>query len=373
MTTASLTGRGMTLSDILARWARMTPEAEFLVDATTGERRTYARSDDRITRLATTLVGEGVEPGDRVAVLGLNGVDLLESYIAVLRAGAICVPVNFRLAAQEVAYALVDSGAVVAVADTATADLMAAARDGAPAVRRTITIGGDLEDVLAAADPTYRELAVPDDAPAFIMYTSGTTGRAQGRGADPPEPATCTRSQSTMHLGWPRRTGSALRRARCSTSRASPGFLPVAASLGGTTVIPPSGGFDPGSPRRDGARAGHVMLLRARHVGRDLAVPGRRRARPLGPAPVSWGAAPASTTLLRTLIDDASRRPRWSRAFGQTECSPVTCLLRGEDAIRKIGSVGHADAQRRGPRRGRRDERRRRRARSARSSTAGPW
>ena len=37
-------------------------------------------------------------------------------------------------------------------------------------------------------------------------------------------------------------------------------------------------------------------------------------------------------------------------AFGQTECSPVTCLLRGEDAIRKIGSVGHADAQRRGPR-----------------------
>src|SRR4051812_9858726 len=105
-TTGSITGRGMTLSDILARWARVTPGAEAFVDAGTGERRTYSQSDDRITRLANALVAEGVVPGDRVAVLGLNGVALLESYLAVLRAGAVCVPANFRLVAGEVAYTL---------------------------------------------------------------------------------------------------------------------------------------------------------------------------------------------------------------------------------------------------------------------------
>ena len=291
MTTGSITGRGMTLSDILARWARVTPEAEFLVDATTGERRTYARSDDRITRLATTLVGEGVEPGDRVAVLGLNGVDLLESYIAVLRAGAICVPVNFRLAAQEVAYALVDSGAVVAVADTATADLMAAARDGAPAVRRTITIGGDLEDVLAAADPTYRELAVPDDATAFIMYTSGTTGAPKG--------AMLTHRNlylhafsSTMHLGGPGGPSVWLSGTPLFHIAGVAGLPPVALR-GRDHRHPAVGRVRPrGGPRGPGARAGHVVLLRARAVGGDLRAGGRAGAGPLGPAQVRLGRGP---------------------------------------------------------------------------------
>src|SRR5690349_3043916 len=151
MTSGQITGRGMTLSDILARWARITPEAEVFVDVGTGERRTYGRSHDRIARLANALAAEGVAPGDRVAVTGLNSVALLEAFIAVLRVGGICVPVNFRLVASEVAYTLHDSGAVVVVADTATADVVRAARTDAPGVRRVITIGEDLEQVLATA------------------------------------------------------------------------------------------------------------------------------------------------------------------------------------------------------------------------------
>ena len=338
MTTGSITGRGMTLSDILARWSRVTPEAEFLVDATTGERRTYARSDDRITRLANTLVGEGVAPGDRVAVLGLNGVDLLESYIAVLRAGAICVPVNFRLAPEEVTYALVDSGAVVAVADTATADLMAAARDGAPAVRRTITIGGDLEDVLAAADPTYRELAVPDDATAFIMYTSGTTGAPKG--------AMLTHRNlylhafsSTMHLGGPGGPSVWLSGTPLFHIAGVAGFLP-SLFAGGTTVIPPSGGFDPEEA---------LAVLERERVTSCFFVPAQwaaicervgARERDLSALrKCGWGAAPASTGLLRTLSASFPDAEIVS-SFGQTECSPVTTTLRGQDAVRKIGSVG---------------------------------
>ena len=86
---------------------------------------------------------------------------------------------------------------------------------------------------------------------------------------------------------------------------------------------------------------------------------------------ISWGAAPASTTLLRTLIDTFPQAEVVT-AFGQTECSPVTCFLRGEDSIRKIGSVGTPmlnvevrvvdEAMNDVPR-----------ARSARSSTAARW
>ncbi len=54
---------------------------------------------------------------------------------------------------------------------------------------------------------------------------------------------------------------------------------------------------------------------------------------------ISGGAAPASTTLLRTMIDTYPQAEVVT-AFGQTECSPVTCFLRGEDSVRKIGSVG---------------------------------
>lgn len=338
MATEPITGRGMTLSDILARWARVTPDAEVLVDAGTGVRRTYAQSDDRITRLANTLVAEGVEPGDRVAVLGLNSADLLESYIAVLRAGAICVPVNFRLVAAEVAYALRDSGAVVAIADVATAGALRDARAEAPDVRRTITIGDDLEDVLAAADPTHRELAVPDEATAFIMYTSGTTGAPKG--------AMLTHRNlylhafsTTMHLGGPGGPGVWLSGTPLFHIAGVAGFLPTLFA-GGTTVIPPSTGFDPDAVldvlERERVTAcffapAQWAALCERVAAQDRDLSALRKA--------AWGAAPASTALLRTMIatfPDADI----VTSFGQTECSPVTTTLRGEDAVRKIGSVG---------------------------------
>jgi acyl-CoA synthetase (AMP-forming)/AMP-acid ligase II len=105
-------------------------------------------------------------------------------------------------------------------------------------------------------------------------------------------------------------------------------------------VITQSGGFDP---------AQMVDLLASERVSNCFFVPSQWQAICAVPdldsrdlsalRRISWGAAPASTTLLRTMIatfPDA----QVLTAFGQTECSPVTCYLRGEDAIRKIGSIG---------------------------------
>src|SRR4028119_961641 len=103
----------------LARWARRTPDAWAL--RFDGGGRTYAEVDERVTRLANALADRGGGSGDRVAVLGLNSMEVWESYLAGVRLGAIVVPVNFRLVADEVAYVLADSGATARGAGAARA------------------------------------------------------------------------------------------------------------------------------------------------------------------------------------------------------------------------------------------------------------
>jgi fatty-acyl-CoA synthase len=110
-------------------------------------------------------------------------------------------------------------------------------------------------------------------------------------------------------------------------------------TLGTPIVIHPLGGFDPGDL---------LNVLAAERVTGIFLVPAQwqvvcaeQQARPrdLFLRALSWGAAPASDTLLRQMsqtFPDA----KILAAFGQTEMSPVTCMLLGEDAIRKLGSVG---------------------------------
>src|SRR4051794_27271874 len=139
----------MTMSDQLARHARKTPDVTAL--RFDGAGRSYAELDERVTRLARALQQRGVGVGDRVAVLALNGMEAWESYLAGVRLGAIVVPVNFRLVADEVAYVLADSGAVALVVDTALTEVAAKAREQAPGVRVVLTIGGGHEEGPAAA------------------------------------------------------------------------------------------------------------------------------------------------------------------------------------------------------------------------------
>src|ERR1700746_1002120 len=74
---------------------------------------TYAEFGNRVARLAGALRAAGVKAGDRVAFLSLNCHRLLEAYFGVLEAGAVLLPLNFRLAPRELAYILNDAGVKV--------------------------------------------------------------------------------------------------------------------------------------------------------------------------------------------------------------------------------------------------------------------
>ncbi len=340
----TMIGRGMTMSDQLARHARTIPDTVAL--RFEGSGRSYGQLDERVTRLANALRDRGVRPGDRIAVAGFNCLELLESYLAAVRLGAIAVPINFRLVADEIGYALSDSGAVAVVVDAALADTVAKAREQVPAVGTALVIGGgdpgrdseDYEEVLRGASPEYVEVAVDDQDPAFIMYTSGTTGHPKG--------AVLTHSNlllhafsSMAHLGTPGDDRVWLSGAPLFHIAGLAGMLPNLL-LGGRTVITRSGRFDP---------AETVELLERERVSSCFFVPAQWQAICAVPdiaqrdlsalRRISWGAAPASTTLLRTMIDTFPQAEVVT-SFGQTECSPVTTMLRGEDSIRKIGSVG---------------------------------
>ena len=77
------------------------------------QRFTYAQFAERARGLAGVLLEAGVQSGDRVAFLSLNCHRLLEAYYGALEAGAVLLPLNFRLASQELAYILNDSEAKV--------------------------------------------------------------------------------------------------------------------------------------------------------------------------------------------------------------------------------------------------------------------
>ncbi|MFI7706790.1 long-chain-fatty-acid--CoA ligase [Nonomuraea sp. NPDC049480] len=337
---------GMTISDQLARHARSSPDAVAL--RMDGAGRTYGQLDARVDRLAGALRARGVERGDRVVVMTFNGLEMVEVFFACARVGAVCVPVNFRLQADEVAYQLSDSGAVLAVVDAGLAATFARAWKNAPAVRHCLAVGEPVvgmeryEDALRDAPEegagTVADAVAGLHAPAFIMYTSGTTGRPKGAVLTHYNLAVQTMSRFA-HVGVP----SDCRVWLINTPLFHIGGLAALLSsvlVGARTVIARSSRFDPMET---------VDLLEREGVGYCFLVPAQWQAvcdvpgiegRDLSALRIiSWGAAPATKALLLRMIETFPGA-RLLSMFGQTECGAVSTVLLGEDAVRKIGSVG---------------------------------
>jgi fatty-acyl-CoA synthase len=152
-----------------------------------GVERSYAEFGARVAGAAARGREGGWARGERVAVLAPNTAAFLEAYYVLAGLGAICVPLNTRLAAPELAWILDDSEAVALLADTRLAEVAEAARRGSARAPALVWCGPRRDDGLTswedwcAADGTrWTPAACADDEPAQLYYTSGTTGNPKG-------------------------------------------------------------------------------------------------------------------------------------------------------------------------------------------------
>ncbi|WP_059015057.1 fatty-acid--CoA ligase FadD5 [Mycobacterium sp. M26] len=326
----------------LARHALMQPDAAAI--RFMGKTTTWAQFDQRVTALAGALSRRGVRFGDRVMILMLNRPEFVEATLAANQLGAIAVPVNFRLTPPELAFLVQDCEAAVVVTEPVLADVAKAVRDLAPALTTVIVAGAGTdadvlgyEDLVTEAGDPPAPVDIPNDHAALIMYTSGTTGRPKG--AVLTHTNLAGQAMTSMYTTGPDINHDVGFIGVPLFHIAGIGNMLGGLLLGTPTVIHPLGGFDPGEL---------LDVLEAEKVTGIFLVPAQWQAvcaaqqakpRDVRLRALSWGAAPASDTLLRQMAETFPDS-KILAAFGQTEMSPVTCMLLGDDAIRKLGSVG---------------------------------
>jgi fatty-acyl-CoA synthase len=178
------------IADLLARTAVRRPGHRALVWEHGSD--TFAELDRLVTRVAHSMADRGIAKGDRVVMFAHNSRDYVVYYFALARLGAISVPANFMLNADELAYIVDHSQPVGYVVEDQLGDTVhraweLALPDRAPRMRSWISTGAsrpDEYDDLMILDIDGRDeeiaVAIADDDPIQIMYTSGTESRPKG-------------------------------------------------------------------------------------------------------------------------------------------------------------------------------------------------
>src|SRR5919199_6224036 len=171
----------LTPMDFARRARRLYADREAVVDGDL--RLTYGQFCDRCDRWSAALQRLGVAQGDRVAYIAPNTHAQLESFYAVPQIGAVLVPINYRLIADDFAYIIGHSGAKVVCTH---ADYLAAVdgiRGELPGVEHFVALEGagegwlDYEALLADAGTEFTRPAIAETDLLTINYTSGTTSR----------------------------------------------------------------------------------------------------------------------------------------------------------------------------------------------------
>jgi fatty-acyl-CoA synthase/long-chain acyl-CoA synthetase len=181
-------GRALTLTDAVTNGLdRFEDRVAVEVD---GREYTFGELDERSNTVANALIERGVEPGDRVALMMSNCLEYVIADLALLKSGAVKLPLNDMLTEEEFEYMLKDSGAPTVIAGPNFVDTLTLLDDRVETVERPIAIASESDvpesfetfaSLEAAGDETTRpdvELA-PED-PAGHFYTGGTTGKPKG-------------------------------------------------------------------------------------------------------------------------------------------------------------------------------------------------
>src|SRR6195952_4411823 len=156
--------------------------ARLAIEMLEGQRISYGDLIARAGQMANILVARGVKPGDRVAAQTEKSVAGLVLYLAVVRAGAVYLPLNTAYTLNELEYFITDAEPSLVVCDPSKAGGIGAiaAKVGAKVETLGADGKGSLTDAAAKANPEFATVERADDDLAAILYTSGTTGRSKG-------------------------------------------------------------------------------------------------------------------------------------------------------------------------------------------------
>jgi benzoate-CoA ligase family protein len=153
---------------------------------TDSESLTYAQLLALVNRAANGLRSLGIRREERVVILLADGPAFLAAFLAAMRIGAVPVPVNTLSGVDDYAYYLDDSGAAALIADASLWERITTVRSRASSLEHVIIAGQapagtiSFEGLLAAQPSELPPAATHRDAPAYWLYSSGTTGRPKG-------------------------------------------------------------------------------------------------------------------------------------------------------------------------------------------------
>ncbi|MFH1732461.1 MAG: AMP-binding protein [Planctomycetota bacterium] len=174
-------------STLLGLWRSASSDRAAETFAIHNEREhTYGEIDAASTALAGALQERvGLEPGERIAFVVPNCIEFVTAYVAAMKAGLVALPVNVRLAADEMKFILTDANAAAVFVHADTRSPVESILDELRGVRRRIAIGFrsdlyDPYDLLVQSPPIAHPAEPKPDDVAAVIYTSGTTGRPKG-------------------------------------------------------------------------------------------------------------------------------------------------------------------------------------------------
>ena len=333
------------IGGFIAKRAHLNPNTEAIVDISSGRRMNYAELNGRCNQIANALVDGGLEKGDRVATLLMNGPEFVETFFGTAKVGGAVVALNWRLVADELSFILTDSGASTMVFGAAfnevVTELHSRGTDGTQ-ISRWIYVGDadarpdfaeQYDDVLASASSSEPDSDAGDDDLLFIMYTSGTTGLPKGAMHSH---NTALWSVITANTTADTRYGDVYLICLPMFHVGALNPLLSIVNLGGTAVIMSE--FDP-------TRIWEVFG--EEKVTVTLAVPAMLQfmlltynAEVHDHSTLRWvmsGAAPVPETLIKT-YDQMGIEIH--QVYGLTETCGPACLISPEEAIARAGSTG---------------------------------
>jgi len=312
-----------------------------------GDREAVVVGDTRLTwreleavtaRVAGELEFRGLAKGDRFAVLCANSAEFVIAAHAALRLGAIVVPVNTRLAAPEVAHILSDSGGAMLAYGAGMVDLATGAAVLA-GMKTVASLGPSaaFADLMAGADgePVHEDRAVESDD-AFILYTSGTTGKPKGSLVDHHRAVWAAMSQ-IVSMGL--RDGDRYVHLAPMYHSGGTTFMNVTTLLGGTHVIAPT--FDAESVLDIVERESVNCVFGVPTMYQQMLRRSERHPRDLSSWRVGvFGAAPMPASAVEELLTTFDGVDFY-QLCGQTEAGPTGIYSTMQQVRSRPDSSGH--------------------------------